>query len=143
MRLRYSTGVGIRAAIPLLFLTAVGGALALLAAIAILFLGTSDTVGGILTHEEYMHLSSREAHGLRLCQRTEIFIRMEGRYGSGREGKGKAWAVYRKLMNAQQREGQPTMPKFVDPGDPPSFRETMWKKGYECQGTDWQDFVKE
>jgi hypothetical protein len=25
------------------------------------------------------------------------------------------------------------MPKFVDPDDPPSFQETMWKKGYKCQ----------
>jgi hypothetical protein len=141
MRLRYSMGVNMGTAIPIFFLMVFGVVLALLAAVVIFFLTTSNDVGGTLTHEEYMRLSSQEAHGLRLCQRTEIFNQMEKRYGSGRGGGRKAWKEYRKLMKAQRREGQPTMPKFVDPGDPPSFQETMWKKGYKCQGVNWQEFV--
>ena len=141
--------MGIRAAIPLLFLMVIVGTVTLLAGIAI-FLSKGSDVGGTLTHEEYMRLSSGEAHGLRICQREEIFAQMERRYGGppGHEGrdrvwKAKAWKEYNGLMKVQQREGQPTMPKFVDPGDPPSFQETMWKKGHKCQGADWQDFVSE
>jgi hypothetical protein len=53
------------------------------------------------------------------------------------------YAPYAKLKARQQREGQPTMPKFVDPGDPPSFQETMWKKGYKCQEDDWLSYVED
>jgi len=35
------------------------------------------------------------------------------------------------------------MPKFVDPGDPLSFQETMWKKGYKCQEDDWLSYVED
>jgi len=61
---------------------------------------------GALTHKEYMQLSSREAKLLRVCQRDAVFTQ---------------FGPHAKLKAAQQREGQPTMPKFVDPGDPPSF----------------------
>jgi hypothetical protein len=74
---------------------------------------------GALTHEEYMQLSSEEARLLRVCQRDAVWAEF--------------FPTYAKLKAQQQREGQPTMPKFVDPGDPPSFQETMWKKGYKCQ----------
>jgi hypothetical protein len=86
---------------------------------------------GVLTHKEYMQLSSREAKLLRICQ---------GDAASGRFGGGGAYA---RLRAAQQREGQPTMPKFVDPGDPPSFQETMWKMGYKCQEDDWLSYIEE
>jgi hypothetical protein len=33
--------------------------------------------------------------------------------------------------------------KFVDPGDPPTFQETMWKKGYKCQEDDWLSYVRD
>ena len=86
---------------------------------------------GVLTHKEYMQLSSREAKLLRVCQRDAA----SGRFGG--------WGPYAKLKAQQQREGQPTMPKFVDPGDPPSFQETMWKKGYKCQEDDWLSYVED
>jgi hypothetical protein len=83
---------------------------------------------GVLTHKEYMQLSSREAKLLRACQRDAVWA---------------DYGPYGKLKAAQQREGQPTMPKFVDPGDPPSFQETMWKKGYKCQEDDWLLYTEE
>jgi hypothetical protein len=86
---------------------------------------------GDLTHEEYMGLSSKDTKLLRICQADAAY----GRFG----GLGS----YPKLKAAQQREGQPTMPKFVDPGDPPSFQETMWKKGYKCQEEDWLSYTEE
>jgi hypothetical protein len=86
---------------------------------------------GKLTHKEFMGLSSREAQLLRVCQRDAA----SGQFGG--------WGPYAKLKAAQQREGQPTMPKFVDPGDPPSFQETMWKKGYKCQEDDWLSYTEE
>jgi hypothetical protein len=86
---------------------------------------------GQLTHEEFMGLSSKEAKLLRVCQRDAA----SGRFGG--------WGSYPKLKAAQQREGQPTMPKFVDPGDPPSFQETMWKMGYKCQEDDWLSYIEE
>src|SRR5215207_10338776 len=85
---------------------------------------------GKLTHEEFMGLSSREAKLLRICQTDAA----TGWFGGG--------GAYPKLKAAQQREGQPTMPKFVDPGDPPSFQETMWKKGYKCQEDDWLSYTE-
>jgi len=87
---------------------------------------------GVLTHKEYMQLSSREAKLLRVCQRDAVLGHFGGPY-----------APYAKLKARQQREGQPTMPKFVDPGDPPSFQETMWKKGYKCQEADWLSYVED
>jgi len=140
-------GVGIRKAIPMLFLIVVLGVLALLVGIVYFARGHDPTLDGRLTHEEFMRLSSGEAHGLRLCQREEIFAQMERRYGSRppklARSKAKAWEEYKKLMKAQQREGQPTMPKFVDPGDLASFQETMWKKGYKCVGGDWQEYYSD
>jgi DNA-binding response OmpR family regulator len=88
--------------------------------------GTPD-FGQDLSHEEFMQLSSREAKALRICQRDELFEELWQTRGSK-----KANQVYASLTRAQRKEGQPTMPKFVDPGDPPSFQETMWKKGYKC-----------
>jgi hypothetical protein len=96
--------------------------------------GTPD-FGQDLSHEEFMQLSSREAKALRICQRDEIAERSQPDRGFGK--------VYAKLRAAQRREGQPTMPKFVDPGDPPSFQETMWKKGYKCQEDDWLSYVED
>jgi hypothetical protein len=83
---------------------------------------------GVLTHKEYMQLSSREAKLLRVCQGDAVFAQ---------------GGPYAKLKSQQQTEGQPTMPKFVDPGDPPSFQETMWKKGYKCQEDDWLLYAEE
>jgi hypothetical protein len=97
--------------------------------------------GRTLTHEEYMQLSSRQAKGLRICQRNEVFTQMARRYGNWQKGWRPAIEEYAKLKKAQQREGQPTMPKFADPQDPPSFQETMWKKGYKCQEEDWLPYV--
>ena len=88
--------------------------------------GTPD-FGQDLSHEEFMQLSSREAKALRICQRDELFEELWQTRGSK-----KANQVYASLTRAQRREGQPTMPKFVEPGAPPSFQETMWKKGYKC-----------
>jgi len=82
---------------------------------------------GVLTHKEYMQLSSKEARLLRVCQRGAIWFP----------------PTYAKLKAQQQTEGQPTMAKFVDPGDPPSFQETMWKKGYKCQEDDWLMYTEE
>ena len=84
---------------------------------------------GVLTHKEYMQLSSREAKLLRICQRDAISAEFA--------------PTYAKLKPQQQKEGQPTMPKFVDPGDPPSLQETMWKKGYKCQEADWLSYVED
>jgi lysozyme family protein len=98
---------------------------------------------GVLTHEEYMQLSSREAKLLRICQYDEIFTQMARRYGSVQKGWKPAIEEYAKLKAAKQREGQPTMPKFVDPSDPPSFQETMWQKGYICQEDDWLSYVRD
>lgn len=138
LRQRYSTGMDIRT-MALAVLVIAGGIAAVNVSI--------DGVGANLTHGEFMRLSGGEARGLRICQRQAIFTQMEERYGSrppelGRS-KAKAWAEYEKLVKAQQREGQPTSPEFVDPGDPPSFQETMWQKGYRCTGDDWNDFVLE
>jgi len=83
---------------------------------------------GKLTHEEFMRLSSKDAQLLRVCQRDAVWA---------------DYGPYGKLKAAQQREGQPTMPKFVDPSDPPSFQETMWKKGYKCQEDDWLSYVED
>jgi hypothetical protein len=94
--------------------------------------GTPD-FGQDLSHEEFMQLSSREAKALRICQRTEIAEESGVVRGFGR--------VYAKLRAAQRTEGQPTMPKFVDPGDPPSFQETMWKKGYKCHPDHWRALI--
>src|SRR5215218_1102950 len=82
---------------------------------------------GVLTHKEYMRLSSEDARLLRVCQRDAVWFP----------------PTYAKLKAQQQREGQPTMPKFVDEGDPPSFQETMWKKGYKCQEDDWLSYIEE
>jgi hypothetical protein len=84
---------------------------------------------GVLTHEEYMQLSSEEARLLRVCQRDAVWAEF--------------FPTYAKLKAQQQREGQPTMPKFVDEGDPLSFQETMWKKGYKCQEDDWLMYTEE
>jgi hypothetical protein len=94
--------------------------------------GTPD-FGQDLSHEEFMQLSSREAKALRICQRDEIAESSQPYRGFGK--------VYAKLRAAQRREGQPTMPKFVDPGDPPSFQETMWKKGYKCHPDHWRALI--
>jgi len=94
---------------------------------------------GKLTHKEYMGLSSREAKLLRICQRDTVYSRGDDYAGILFTQSKK----YEKLQAAQQREGQPTMPKFVDPGDPPSFQETMWKKGYKCQEDDWLSYTEE
>jgi len=94
---------------------------------------------GVLTHKEYMGLSSREAKELRICQRDAVFSQGDDYAGILFTQSKK----YEKLKAQQQREGQPTMPKFVDPGDPPSFQETMWKKGYKCQEDDWLSYTEE
>ena len=56
----------------MLFLMVGGGALALLAAIAIFFLSTGNSVGRTLTHEEYMRLSSGVATRLMKDRETPI-----------------------------------------------------------------------
>jgi hypothetical protein len=61
-----------RRAVPMLFLMVGGGALALLAAIAIFFLSTGNGVGRTLTHEEYMRLSSGVAARLMKDRETPI-----------------------------------------------------------------------
>jgi hypothetical protein len=91
--------VNMRTTIPKLFLIAVGGVLAMLVRIAFFFARVPDpTLDGILTHEEFMRLSSGEAHGLRLCQREEIFAQMQRRYGSRPPklglSKAEAWKEY-------------------------------------------------
>ncbi len=78
---------------------------------------------------------------LRICQLDGVYSRMVQRYGETSEAYRKGDDIYEEFAKAQRREGQPTMPKFVDPEDPPSFQETMWKQGYKCQRDDWQTYV--
>jgi len=133
--------VDIRTAILTLFvIVGLTGMLAALVAAGVASMNDTSP-GRTLTHEEYMQLSSRQAKGLRICQRNEIFTQMARRYGDWQKGWRPAIEEYAKLKRAQQREGQPTMPKFVDPQDPPSFQETLWKKGYKCQEDDWLSYV--
>jgi len=116
--------VDIRTAILTVFvIVGLTGMLAALVAAGVASMNDTSP-GRTLSHKEYMQLTSRQAKGLRICQRNEASIE-----------------EYAKLKKAQQREGQPTMPKFVDPQDPPSFQEAMWKKGYKCQEEDWLSYV--
>jgi hypothetical protein len=55
---------------------------------------------GTLTHEEYMQLSSRQAKGLRICQREEVFTPMARRYGNWQKGWRPAIEKYAKLKKA-------------------------------------------
>ena len=124
--LRYSMSVDIRTTMLTLFVVAVlAGMLVSLVVVSFARMNDAD-FDGTLTHKEYMQLSSHQAKGLRICQRNEATIE-----------------EYAVLKSAQQREGQPTMPKFVDPGDPLSFQETMWEKGYKCQEDDWLTYVRD
>jgi hypothetical protein len=133
--------VDIRTAILTLFvIVGLTGMLAALVAAGVASMNDTSP-GRTLTQEEYMQLSSRQAKGLRICQRNEVFTQMARRYGNWQKGWRPAIEEYAKLKRAQQREGQPTMPKFVDPQDPPSFQETLWKKGYKCQEDDWLSYV--
>lgn len=140
MCLRYIVSVDIRTAILTLFVTV--GLTGMLASLVVAGMNDAGS-DGTLTHEEYMQLSSRQAKGLRICQREEVFTQMARRYGNWQKGWRPAIEEYAKLKKAQQREGQPTMPKFADPQDPPSFQETMWKKGYKCQEEDWLSYVRD
>jgi hypothetical protein len=134
--LRYSMSVDIRGtlvmAIWIAALTLLSLPLVAMVAVYVIEHNFNIAADGKLTHEEYIQLSSQEAKLLRVCQLDAVLGRFGGPY-----------APYAKLKAAQQRKGQPTMPKFVDPGDPPSFQETMWKKGYKCQEDDWLSYVEE